>query len=42
MTEEHNNIPAHKHLTVSKGDFVRKGQKLTEGSIVPHTLLEVC
>ena len=34
--------PAHKHLTVSKGDFVRKGQKLTEGSIVPHTLLEVC
>ena len=42
MTEEHNNIPPHKHLTVSKGDFVRKGQKLTEGSIVPHTLLEVC
>ena len=27
---------------MSKGDFVRKGQKLTEGSIVPHTLLEVC
>ena len=42
MVEEHNNIPAHKHLTVSKGDFVRKGQKLTEGSIVPHTLLEIC
>ena len=40
--EEHNNIPLHKHLTVSKGDFVRKGQKLTEGSIVPHTLLEIC
>ncbi|MBE6387441.1 MAG: DNA-directed RNA polymerase subunit beta' [Lentisphaerae bacterium] len=40
--EEHNAIPLHKHLTVSKGDFVRKGQKLTEGSIVPHTLLEIC
>ena len=42
ITEEHNNIPAHKHLTVSKGDVVRKGQKLTEGSVVPHALLEVC
>ena len=40
--EEHNSIPLHKHLTVSKGDFVRKGQKLTEGSIIPHTLLEIC
>ncbi|MFA7231265.1 MAG: hypothetical protein WC071_08330, partial [Victivallaceae bacterium] len=42
ITEEHNNIPAHKHLTVGKGDLVHKGQKLTEGSIVPHTLLEIC
>ncbi len=42
QVEEHNNIPANKHLTVSKGDFVRKGQKLTEGSVVPHALLEVC
>ena len=42
MTEEHNSIPLHKHLAVSKGDFVHKGQKLTEGSIVPHALLEVC
>jgi len=42
MVEEHNNIPLHKHLTVSKGDMVRKGQKLTEGAIVPQTLLEVC
>ncbi|MBQ9500792.1 MAG: hypothetical protein IJU70_01420, partial [Lentisphaeria bacterium] len=40
--EEHNNIPLHKRLTVSKGDYVKKGQKLTEGSIVPHTLLEIC
>ena len=42
ITEEHNNIPATKHLTVGKGDYVRKGQKLTEGSIVPQALLEVC
>ncbi|MCQ2352094.1 MAG: DNA-directed RNA polymerase subunit beta' [Victivallaceae bacterium] len=42
MVEEYNSIPMHKHLTVSKGDFVRKGQKLTEGSVVPHTLLEIC
>ena len=42
ITEEHNNIPANKHLTVSRGDYVRKGQKLTEGSVVPHALLEVC
>ena len=40
--EEHSNIPANKHFKVSKGDYVRKGQKLTEGSIVPQTLLEVC
>ena len=42
QVEEHNNIPVNKHLTVGKGDFVRKGQKLTEGSVVPHALLEVC
>ncbi len=42
ITEEHNNIAATKHLTVGKGDYVRKGQKLTEGSIVPQALLEIC
>ncbi|MCQ2377641.1 MAG: hypothetical protein MJ016_00320, partial [Victivallaceae bacterium] len=42
MVEEYTTIPLHKHLTVSKGDFVRKGQKLTEGSVVPQTLLEIC
>ena len=40
--EEHANIPANKHFNVSKGDYVRKGQKLTEGSIVPQALLKVC
>lgn len=39
--EEHL-IPANKHLTVGKGDRVKKGQKLTEGSIDPQELLEVC
>jgi len=41
QTEEHM-IPATKHLSVGKNDFVRKGQKLTEGSILPQELLEVC
>jgi DNA-directed RNA polymerase subunit beta' len=41
QTEEHT-IPATKHLSVGKGDFVRKGQKLTEGSILPQELLDVC
>jgi DNA-directed RNA polymerase subunit beta' len=41
ISEEHN-IPATRHLTVGKSDFVRKGQKLTEGSVVPHDLLEIC
>jgi DNA-directed RNA polymerase subunit beta' len=42
QVEEHNNIQATKHLAVGRGDRVRKGQKLTEGSIVPHALLEIC
>ena len=39
--EEHS-IQLNKHLLVSKGDYVRKGAKLTGGSIVPSTILEVC
>ena len=39
--DEHNNIPLNKHLMVSVGDRVRKGQKLTVGSVVPQKLLEV-
>ena len=39
--EEHN-IQLNKHLFVSKGDYVRKGAKLTGGSIVPSTILAVC
>ncbi len=39
--EEHS-IQLNKHLFVSKGDYVRKGAKLTGGSIVPSMILEVC
>jgi len=41
LVEEHS-IPSNKHLTVRKGDIVKKGQKLTDGSIDPHDLLEIC
>ncbi|MBV8818298.1 MAG: DNA-directed RNA polymerase subunit beta', partial [Acidobacteriaceae bacterium] len=40
--EEEHLIPLNKHITVSKGDFVKKGSQLTEGPIVPHEILEVC
>ena len=39
--EEHI-IPTSKHLIVGKDDYVRKGQKLTVGSIIPQKLLEIC
>jgi DNA-directed RNA polymerase subunit beta' len=41
MAEEHF-IPLSKHLMVAKSDQVKKGQKLTEGPIVPQEILEVC
>ena len=31
-----------KHIIVFKGDFVKKGQQLTEGPVVPHEILDVC
>jgi len=40
--EEEHLIPLTKHIIVFKGDFVKKGQQLTEGPIVPHEILEVC
>ncbi len=40
--EETHVIPAAKRLTVFNGDFVRKGQPITDGSEVPHEILEVC
>ena len=41
QVEEHL-VPINKHLSAGKGDRVKKGQKLTEGSVVPQELLEVC
>ncbi len=40
--EEEHLIPIGKHVIVYKGDFVKKGQQLTEGPVVPHEILDVC
>ena len=41
QVEEHS-IPAGKRVVVFNGDFVRKGQPLTDGAVVPQEILEVC
>jgi DNA-directed RNA polymerase subunit beta' len=41
-TDEEHLIPIGKHVIVFKGDFVKKGQQLTEGPVVPHEILDVC
>ena len=40
--EEEHLIPIGKHLIVYKGDFVKKGQPLTDGPMVPHEILDIC
>ena len=40
--EEQHLIPMGKHVVVYKGDYVQKGQQLTEGPIVPQEILEIC
>ncbi|GAB4174777.1 MAG: DNA-directed RNA polymerase subunit beta' [Terrimicrobiaceae bacterium] len=40
--QEEHLIPLSKHIIVFKGDFVKKGQQLTEGPVVPHEILDVC
>jgi DNA-directed RNA polymerase subunit beta' len=40
--EEEHLIPIGKHVIVFKGDFVKKGQQLTEGPIDPHEILDIC
>lgn len=40
--EEEHLIPLNKHIIVFNGDFVKKGQQLTEGPVVPHEILEIC
>ncbi|MEN9343274.1 MAG: DNA-directed polymerase subunit beta [Chlamydiota bacterium] len=41
MEEEHL-IPLTKHLIIQRGDYVIKGQQLTDGLVVPQEILEVC
>jgi len=41
-SQEEHLIPIGKHVIVFKGDFVKKGQQLTEGPVVPHEILDVC
>ena len=40
-TSEHQ-IPNNKHLIVSNGEYVKKGQKLTTGAVIPQDLLRIC
>ncbi len=39
--EEEHLIPRTKHTIVHAGDYVRKGDQLTEGPVVPHEILEI-
>ena len=41
-TVEEHLIPASKHIVVFDRESVKKGQPLTDGSVVPHEILEVC
>jgi DNA-directed RNA polymerase subunit beta' len=41
MEEEHL-VAIGKHVIVFKGDFVKKGQQLTEGPMDPHEILDIC
>jgi len=40
--EEEHLIAIGKHVIVFKGDFVKKGQQLTEGPMDPHEILDIC
>ena len=40
--EEEHLIPLTKHLIVQRGDYVMKGQQLTDGLVVPQEILEIC
>ncbi len=42
QAEEEHLIPIGKHVIVFKGDYVRKGQQMTEGPVDPHEILEIC
>ena len=40
--EEEHLIPIGKHVIVFKGDYVKKGQQLTEGPVDPQEILDMC
>ncbi len=40
--EEEHLIPIGRHVIVFKGDYVKKGQQLTEGPMDPHEILDIC
>jgi len=40
--EEEHLVPLKKDIIVCQGDFVKKGQQLTEGLLSPHDILDVC
>jgi DNA-directed RNA polymerase subunit beta' len=40
--EEEHLVAIGKHVIVFKGDFVKKGQQLTEGPMDPHEILDIC
>ena len=40
--EEEHLIPIGRHVIVFKGDYVKKGQQLTEGPVDPHEILDIC
>ncbi|MEI7728275.1 MAG: DNA-directed RNA polymerase subunit beta' [Verrucomicrobiota bacterium] len=40
--EEEHLIPIGRHVIVFKGDYVKRGQQLTEGPIDPHEILDIC
>ncbi|MHA3773068.1 DNA-directed RNA polymerase subunit beta' [Verrucomicrobiota bacterium sgz303538] len=39
--EEEHLVPLAKHIIVTKGDHVNKGQQLTDGPVPPHDILDV-
>jgi DNA-directed RNA polymerase subunit beta' len=41
LQEEEHLIPHGKHIIVHPGDYVRKGQNLTDGAADPHEILEI-
>jgi DNA-directed RNA polymerase subunit beta' len=41
LTVKHYDIPQTKHLLVQDGDFIRAGDRLTDGPIDPHKILKI-